>query len=246
MKRLLLFLVGLTLMLSPFVLQAQDAQKYPPYLKQEELPDAVIFLPPPPDYDTPHFALDEAQHNWGKTQREGERGKQAIREGTTNVDTMALMFSKAFGTRLSEETTPKTLHLLRRSIRTFRLSAAKPKATYMRLRPFVYYRESTLIPEYEEEERHTGSYPSGHTVRGWGMALVLAQLNPQRQDSLLVRGYEWGQSRVIAGYHWQSDVNASRLLASACFARLQACEEYLEDVEAALEELEAFLKKDDD
>ena len=47
-------------------------------------------------------------------------------------------------------------------------------------------------------------------------------------------------SRVIAGYHWQSDVDASRLLSSACFARLQACEEYMKDLAAARAELAAL------
>ena len=109
----------------------------------------------------------------------------------------------------------------------------------MRLRPYVFYREGTLIPGEEEGSRRSGSYPSGHTVRGWGMALVLAELNPERQDTLLKAGYEWGQSRVIAGYHWQSDVDASKLLSSATFARLQTCPEYLEDFAAAREELQA-------
>jgi hypothetical protein len=41
-------------------------------------------------------------------------------------------------------------------------------------------------------------------------------------------------------------VNASRLLASACFARLQACKEYLEDVEKAREELKELWEKQED
>ncbi len=219
-----------------------SAQSVEPYLTAKDVPDAVVFLPPPPEEGSPAFELDEARYRWGKTQRAGERGLRAIREGTTNVDTMAMMFSGAFGMELSREKTPKTLHLLDRSIRTVRLSAAHPKATYMRLRPFVFYRESTLMPQYEEHERQTGSYPSGHTVRGWGMALVLAQLNPVRQDTLLKAGYEWGQSRIIAGYHWQSDVDASRLLASACFAALQANAEYKADVAAAEEEIAGVRK----
>jgi len=214
-----------------------SAQHVEPYLDEKEVPDAVVFLPPPPEEGTPAFELDEARYRWGKTQRAGERGLRAIREGTTNVDTMATMFSGAFGMELSREKTPKTIHLLERSIRTVRLSAAHPKATYMRLRPFVFYGESTLMPQYEEHERKTGSYPSGHTVRGWGMALVLAQLNPERQDTLLKAGYEWGQSRIIAGYHWQSDVDASRLLASACFAALQADPEFKADMASAEEEI---------
>jgi acid phosphatase (class A) len=240
MKRILLLLLSFLTVWSAF------GQNVPAYLKAEELPDAVIFLPPPPEEGSAHFELDQAMYEWGKTQREGERGLRARAEGTTDVDTMALMFSKAFGLKLCQESTPKTIHLLKRSIRTFRLGATKPKAHYMRLRPFVFHRESTLIPEYEEHERVTGSYPSGHTVRGWGMALVLAQLNPEKQDELLLAGYEWGQSRVIAGYHWQSDVNASRLLASACFARLQACKEYLEDIEEAREELKELWEKQED
>jgi acid phosphatase (class A) len=236
MKRLLTLLVALAASL--LALQAQNIKTY---LSAEELPDAVKFLPPPPEEGSAAFALDEAQYRWGKTQREGARGIQAYEESTVNVDTMALMFSKAFGRELSEARTPKTLHLLRRSVKTFRLSATKPKATYMRLRPFVFYREGTLIPRDEEYERTQGSYPSGHTVRGWGMALVLAQLCPERQNEILTAGYEWGQSRVIAGYHWQSDVDASRLLASACFARLQSCPEFLMDLEAARKELKSSL-----
>lgn len=240
MKTWVLLVAGLALSLNAF------AQKADPYLDVKDIPDAVVFLPPPPEEGSPAFELDEAQYRWGKTQRNGARGLRAIREGTTNVAEMAAMFSGAFGMDLSEEKTPKTIYLLKRSIKTFRLGATRPKATYMRLRPYVFYREGTLIPQDEEEERHTGSYPSGHTVRGWGMALVLSQLNPERQDTILTAGYEWGQSRVIAGYHWQSDVDASRLLASASFARLQTCQAYLDDFKAAQEELEAVRKAEAD
>ena len=221
-----------------------SAQKVEAYLPVEAIPDGVVFLPPPPEEGTPQFLYDEAQYEWGKTRRGGERGLRAIREVTTNVDSMAAQFSGAFGRKLSRETTPKTLHLLDRSIRTFRLGATRPKATYMRLRPYVFHREGTLIPWEEEGSRRSGSYPSGHTVRGWGMALVLAELNPERQDTLLKAGYEWGQSRVIAGYHWQSDVDASKLLSSATFARLQVCPEYQEDLEAAREELRALAESE--
>ena len=225
------------------------AQQFPfarvePYLSEKEIPNAVVFLPPPPEEGTPQFAYDEAQYQWGKTQRVGARGLRAIKEETTNVDSMAALFSGAFGRKLSRQTTPKTMHLLDRSIRTFRLGASGPKAAYMRLRPYVFYREGTLIPKSEEGSRRSGSYPSGHTVRGWGMALVLAELNPERQDTLLKAGYEWGQSRVIAGYHWQSDVDASKLLASATYARMQANAAYNEDIAAAREELKALAEAD--
>ena len=139
---------------------------------------------------------------------------------------------------ISEEATPAIFKLVSRSIPTFRLSVAKPKDTYRRLRPYVRFGEQTAIPWDEESERNTGSYPSGHTIRGWGLALVLSELNPERQDSLLKLGYEWGQSRVIAGYHWQSDVDASRLMAAGVFARLHTSPAFLADMAAAREELQ--------
>ena len=147
-----------------------------------------------------------------------------------------------FGMEISPKTTPAIYKVINRSIPTIRLSASKPKKTYLRKRPYVYFNEPTLIPAEEEELRNTGSYPSGHTVKGWGMALLLSEINPNAQDALFKLGYEWGQSRVIAGYHWQSDVDASRMLAAACFARLHSCKEFLEDMEDAKEEFEKLNK----
>lgn len=134
---------------------------------------------------------------------------------------------------LSKENTPAIYHALYRGVLTVRLAASKPKIEYMRKRPYTRFSEPTLLPEGEERLRLNGSYPSGHTVRGWAMALLLCEINPAAQDEILKLGYEWGQSRVIAGYHWQSDVDASRLVAAAGFARLHTNAEFLADIAAA-------------
>ena len=110
------------------------------------------------------------------------------------------------------------------------------KTHYMRVRPYVYFDEPTIYPDDEEELRTNGSYPSGHTIRGWTAALVLSEVNPDSANALLARGYEFGQSRVIAGYHWQSDVDAARLVASAAVARMHADERFLELLEKARKE----------
>jgi acid phosphatase (class A) len=179
---------------------------------------------------------------WGKTLRNTERGQEAIDHVVTSVPKMAVCFSKPFGMTISRETTPAIYKMLLKAIPTIRLSANLPKETYMRKRPFVRMNESTFYPQEEEELRNTGSYPSGHTIRGWSMALLLAEVNPAAQDALMKLGYEWGQSRVILGYHWQSDVNASIALASACFARLHTSPEFLDDMEKAREEYERLSK----
>lgn len=205
------------------------------YFEADDLPNAVVWLPAPPDTTSTQFLYDITQYMWGKEQRyiNKERAKQAIDNATTDVAEMAQQFSGAFGMEITPEKTPAIFKVLYRGVLTCRLSATKPKNAYMRKRPYVRFSEPTLLPQEEEELRAHGSYPSGHTVRGWAMALLLCEINPEAQDSLLALGYQWGMSRVIAGYHWQSDVDASFLLTSGCYARLHTSPEFLADMAAA-------------
>jgi acid phosphatase (class A) len=96
--------------------------------------------------------------------------------------------------------------------------------------------ESTLYPPDEPHLRKNGSYPSGHTILGWSSALLLSEINPDRADTLLARGYMYGESRVIVGAHWQSDVDAGRLAASAAYAKLHTSERFLEQMRLARQE----------
>ena len=111
-----------------------------------------------------------------------------------------------------------------------------PKKYYMRKRPFMRFNEATLYPEDEPHLRKNGSYPSGHTLLGWSSALLLSEINPDRADTLLARGLMYGESRVIVGAHWQSDVDAARLAASAAYARLHTSERFLQQMRLARQE----------
>ena len=103
------------------------------------------------------------------------------------------------------------------------------------MRPYTYYNEGTIVPEKEEKHRYEGSYPSGHTVLGWTSALLLADINtsPKAMEGLLARGYEFGQSRVIAGYHWQSDVDAGRMAGSVLYQMIRNHERFIGQLERA-------------
>jgi len=81
--------------------------------------------------------------------------------------------------------------------------------------------------------RGEGSYPSGHTMRGWVTALLLAEIAPERADTIFARGWMYGESRVIEGAHWQSDVDVSRAAASIAYAALQTSSAFREQMEAA-------------
>jgi acid phosphatase (class A) len=213
-----------------------NAQFRSTYFTADEMPNGVVFLPSPPDTTSILFISDYAQYMWGKSIRNTERGQEAIDHVVTSVSEMAALFSKPFGMTISREATPAIYKMLLKAIPTLRLSAVHPKETYMRKRPYVRMNETTPVPQEEEELRNSGSYPSGHAIRGWGMALLLAEINPAAQDALLKLGYEWGESRVILGYHWQTDIDAAIALASASYARLHTSQEFLDDMAKAREE----------
>ena len=214
----------------------------PKYFEIEDMPDPMRFLPPPPGWTSPLFAGDYAAYLWGKTVRSTERGRQAVEQAAYLFDEISAFFSKPFGMEISREKTPAIYKVLFKSVVTAMHSYVLTKKTYARKRPFVRYGEGTPFPEDEEHLRNNGSYPSGHTVRGWCLGLLSAEINPARQNELLKLGYEWGESRIIIGYHWKSDVEAARALASAIYARLHASEEFLADMAAARREFAKLTK----
>ncbi len=136
---------------------------------------------------------------------------------------MATAFSGAFGYPITEKDSPELYKLLTNMIEDAGdLATRSAKEHYMRIRPFAFYGTETCNTKDQKKLSTNGSYPSGHTSIGWATALVLAEVNPANQDAILERGYQLGQSRVICGYHWQSDVDAARIVGSAAVATLHS------------------------
>ncbi len=54
-----------------------------------------------------------------------------------------------------------------------------------------------------------------------GSCLAMVELTPDSMNAVLQRGFEYGRSRVIAGYHWASEVQAARLVAAYTLIQLQ-------------------------
>ena len=222
------------------VFAGQDEKNGHAYFTQAELPNMVNFLPPPPEFESARFAADENQYLWGIRQRQDEdRKAMAIRDADYGMQTIIQEFCPILGLEITKEGTPELYTLLQDVGATCDSISNRAKEEYMRTRPFVYYDQPTLVPEQEESHRTNGSYPSGHTVLGWTMALLLSDINPAVADQLLARGYEYGQSRVIAGYHWQSDVDAGRLGGSVLYAKLQGNECFREQLAKGQQEFKA-------
>jgi acid phosphatase (class A) len=213
-------------------------QLSPGYLNQADLPDSLQLLGPAPSAGSATFARDEEARQETFPLRGTARWDLARRDADLNFPQPAQNFSCAMGIQIDEEKTPHTYKVMQRVLTDAGLSTYGTKNKYNRVRPFVVHNEGTCWPDQEPLLRSDGSYPSGHTAAGWAWALVLAQTNPERANELLSRGLAFGQSRVICNAHWQSDVDAGRVMGAATVARLHADPAFLADVEAARAEVE--------
>lgn len=233
-----------TLILLAVMLLGMAATAQSPLLDSLQMPNAVHFLPPPPDTASAAFQYDRAQYRWGKEQRKDPvRLAIAVGDAIWSVDNICKIYSGVLGIDISQENTPAIYRMLTLGLLTTDQAGKLPKNHYMRTRPYVFFDEPTIYPSDEKWLRTNGSYPSGHTILGWSAALLLTEMAPDKADTILARGYMYGQSRVIAGYHWQSDVDAARLVASAAVARLHADKRFIKLMKKARKEYKKMRKK---
>lgn len=234
MKKIVsLFLFGMMLN----TVCAQDDTTVDAYFTTGEMPDMLLFMPGPPDSTSAAFANDVTRYFWGKEMRKDpERAAQAARDAVYGLATILTEFEEAFGMKITKEDTPEIYKVLLEGTATCDSICTLPKTRYGRTRPFVRFNEHTLVPELEEELNPHKSFPSGHTLLGWSSALLMMEINPDRANEILARGYRYGENRVVLGAHWQSDTDAARLAASAAYARLHTSERFLEQMKKAREE----------
>ena len=213
------------------------AQRIEPYIPEDEMPDVVRIVPAPPVDPSPDFDHDILRYMWGKQQRKDpDRLAMAVRDAVWSLDTTLVILGEPFGLEISREKTPAIYEVLTRGVTTIEVIRFKPKAHYFRIRPFAYFQEPSIFPQDDEWLSGEGSYPSGHTIRAWACALLMAQINPLRAEAVFHRAWLSGESRVISGCHWQSDVDASRPVASIGYARLQTSGEFRKQMEKAQKE----------
>lgn len=235
-KRMML-LVVMTLCLHVSV-KAQWGNNY--YFTQNQLPNLINILPAPPEATSEMMAHDIMRYYWGKEQRlDEERTATARRQAVLTFDAMYNEFSEPFGMTISSSNTPQLCILLEKALPTADQICNNIKSHYSRRRPFDLLNEKLLTDGKEESAsslKKNGSYPSGHTNRGWVCALILAEVNPDNAEAIFSCGYAYGESRVIVGAHWQSDVEAGRLAGSIAYSRLQTSPAFREQMEKAKEE----------
>ena len=230
MKRLIFFFLILTATQSAWAQLSPDSF----YVSKAELPNAGYYLPAPPDTASMDYVDDIIQWQWGKTQRPLPRGRQASDESLWLPAIMQRVMAEALGLdTISAEATPALARLLVKCYNTGDSSTHAAKVKYMRIRPFVQMGDGLWAQWDTDYLRTNGSYPSGHTAFGWATALAFAEMWPELQDTILRRGFQFGENRIITGAHYQSDVNAGYMCGAAGIARAHVNPDFEKDILAA-------------
>jgi len=210
------------------------------YLDKGAVNAARIIAAPPVD-DDPYDVADWAAYRSTRTLVVTPRYELA----TTDVDeawpVVVDGFSCALGARVTPEAAPHLFSLLARAKVDLGAASNGAKDIYKRHRPSFGNVLPVCEPRNGKSEAGWG-YPSGHTTRGWAVGLFLTELAPDRATEVMSRARAYGDSRVVCGSHFPSDVEGGRMVASTVVAMLHANQQFVADLAAARVELAAIRK----
>jgi len=224
--------------------RGEPAGLVPGYLSQSSLTFGRSMLPPPPSAGSAAQAADDEAYRQAVRSRGTPRWDLAARDAEWLFPGAAGAFSCAAGIRIGETSTPRIYSLLRRTYVDAGLAAHHATATFTRSRPFLARNDPICTPALAGAYQTDPSYPSGEAAIGWAWALVLSEIFPHRGEMLARRGYQYGQSALICGVRWQSDLDAGRLVGAMVVARLHGGDEYLAHLRGAREEAAAIRPED--
>lgn len=209
------------------------------FLTDEVCLQCAFSLPQPPSDTSKVFANDIKYYKLGKEERERKNiREEVLREDETSI---FALFSGVLGMKVSKEHTPEIYKLAKTVINDALFAAHKGQERFKRTKPYVYFHEKSLKSEGGDDvEDKENSYPSGHSTRGWILALVLGYIAPEHSEALMKCAEQYATYRVIMGRHWKSDVDAGRTLAITIFSKEVVSPKYQQQQLKAKEEYKSL------
>ena len=185
-----------------------------------------------------------------------DRWVQAGYDSNLYLPSAAKAFSCAANVDISKEKTPTIYKMLETSLVDLGLSTYTAKNKYQRARPFISNGQGICEISAEDREKHgiqyieekdklstDGSYPSGHSAIGWGWALIMSEIAPQRANHIFLRGRAFAESRLVCNVHWQSDIIEGKNMAAMTVAQLHTQKQFLKDLAKAQKEYQTAQRK---
>lgn len=202
----------------------------------------MTLIPAPPAIDSAQDKVDVA---WLKRSTAGagaERWQNALADDASVYD----RFSESLGLTIDRQTLPRLVRLLNRVSADALAVSAEAKKRFSRPRPFQRFALARVCgqakpPKPEASPTKGTSYPSGHAVVSWAAASVMMEAVPGNAGQIVARAVSYGESRVVCGVHFPSDVEAGRILGAAVIDKLFTVPEFRRDLVCAKREVQAVM-----
>ena len=143
-------------------------------------------------------------------------------------------FTTAVGAFFQSNNLPQTAAFFKKVQKDAATATDNAKDFYKRPRPYVT--DPTLANGKLEK---SFSYPSGHSTESMVLALVLADLFPDKHDAIIAEARNIGWHRVEIARHYPTDIYAGRVFAQAIVQQMKKSGEFQKDFEAVETELVA-------
>jgi acid phosphatase (class A) len=183
-------------------------------------PDAVVLLAPPPLPGSAEQDADMAEVV--AVQRACTTNEAAIAFSEKKFSIFT--FTPAIGSFFQPGHFPKTEAFFQRVQAEASATTDVAKNHWKRPRPY------TLDPSLASGKLEKSfSYPSGHSTEGMVLALLLADLFPDKQDAILEIGRNIGWHRVEIARHYPTDIYAGRTFARAIVREFKTSPTFQDD-----------------
>ncbi|MFZ6758159.1 acid phosphatase [Undibacterium sp. Ji50W] len=220
--------LSIGVVLSP-IASAKEGQ---PYITSKDF-DLSKFLAPPPAIDSLKMKEELAEVLGLQVTRTTDMAARAQADAVENI----WRFTEVIGADFTLEKLPKLNALFIRVLASEGPITDPAKEFWRQPRPHQY---SDLVKPVVNRSK-SFSYPSGHATAGTLMAVLLANMLPEKKTEIMQRGVEYANNRLIAGIHFRSDIEAGKIAGALIAANLMSRADFTADFAIARSELRNVL-----
>ena len=213
----------------------KEISAYAPWFVDPAQLDLALLLPLPPTQNsdaTKSELMELHQIEKNRTQ------PQVLLAQVDDKEQDIFLFKDVLGQNFVANSLPLTA-VLSTHIHNDESIVTRPiKAQFSRPRPFQA--DNTLRPVCVLSQK-PDSYPSGHSLSGYLLALTLVQMVPEKREQIMQRADAYAHNRMVCGVHYASDVEASRTIAYAMFGYMLSSPRFQKELAAAKAETRSNL-----